>query len=49
MAKKKRFDTSFNFGANVKSKTAGGKKGRRKKSKGGKSKSRQHFSTLSGS
>jgi hypothetical protein len=49
MAKKKRFDTSFNFGANVKTKGGGGKKGRRKKPKGAKIKTRSYFSTTHGS
>jgi hypothetical protein len=48
MAKKKKFDVSFNFGANVKTKS-GGSKGGRKKPRGGKSKSRSYFATMHGS
>ncbi len=46
--KKKRLDTSFNFGALAKpTKKAGA--GKRKRPKGAKSKSRKHFGTAYGS
>jgi hypothetical protein len=46
-----RFDTSFNFGANVKSKTAAKPKGAAKKPRAGKprSKSQKHFGAMYGS
>jgi hypothetical protein len=49
---KSRFDTSFNFGANVKPKATKGKAGKARKKKpkmGSRSKSRQHFATMHGS
>jgi hypothetical protein len=46
-----RFDTSFNFGANVakKPKSSKGSKPKKKRPKGGPSKSRKHFGAMYGS
>jgi hypothetical protein len=47
-----RFDTSFNFGANVKAGGSKRKAGKRKKTRGGRStasKSRKYFSAMHGS